>query len=187
MDTLGPNLLIGYDIGCSFSSTVASSSLGPRFKAMNNRLCVDAFHGYAHNFACQKKHHPNAIVGAGLEDLETMERIFSASNAVASLTRHATKYRRRVFIDEFFQQWDEDKYLNLALMLHNNYRQALKILQQEGTALEHAKEVLQLTNDDLDRFLAAEKEYVVQLQEPPEWNAHAVAYVTLLQKLREYT
>lgn len=187
MDTLGPNLLVGYDIGCSFSSTVASSSLGQRFKSLGHRLCVDAFHGYAHNFACQKKHHPNAIEGAGLEDLETMERIFSASNAVASLTRHATKYRRRVFIDLFFQQWDEDKYNNLALMLYNNYRQALKILAEEGTALEYAKADLGLTDDDLDRYLAAEKEYIVQLQEPPEWNASAVSYVTLLIKLRQHT
>ena len=82
MDVLGGQILYGYDIGCSFATTVRSSSLGHQFQQLGSRLCVNAFHGYAHNYKCQLKHHPNFIEGIGLEDLETLERVFSSSNQV---------------------------------------------------------------------------------------------------------
>jgi hypothetical protein len=44
----------------------------------------------------------------GLEDLETLERVFSSSNQLAAVTRYMSKYCRRVFIDLFFKQWDAD-------------------------------------------------------------------------------
>ncbi|KAF9530494.1 hypothetical protein CPB83DRAFT_748578, partial [Crepidotus variabilis] len=113
LNVLGDRLLVGYDIGCSFSKTVANSQLGSKFKASRSRFCVNAFHGYSHNFTCQKENHPNVIKGIGIEDLETLERVFSASNALASVTRNMSAYRRRVFIDLFFKQWDADKYANL--------------------------------------------------------------------------
>ncbi len=101
-------------------------------------MCVNAFHGYSHNYACQAVFHPSRMVGMGLEDFETMERIFSTSNQLAGITRHMSAYRRRVYIDMFFKQWDEDKYLNLGLMLYNNYVQALGIVDSEGKALADA-------------------------------------------------
>ena len=52
--------------------------------------------------------------GFGLEDLETCERVFAGSNAVARLTRHATAFHRRQFIDMYFRQWDAEKYENLG-------------------------------------------------------------------------
>ena len=57
----------------------------------------------------------------GIEDLETLERIFSFSNQLAAVMRYASAYHRQVFIDLFFKQWDEEKYQNLGLMLYNNY------------------------------------------------------------------
>jgi hypothetical protein len=93
MDVLRNQILYGYDI------TVSKSSLGIRFREQGSRFCVNAFHGYAHNYACQLKNHPMFVEGMGLEDLETLERVFSASNAVAPLTRHASAYSRHVFID----------------------------------------------------------------------------------------
>ena len=92
MDVLGPCLLVGYDIGCKFSSTISHSSLGEAFSKNNNRTCINAMHGYTHNYACQVANHPNAIDGMGLEDLETLERVFSSSNQVAALTRHSSAY-----------------------------------------------------------------------------------------------
>ena len=53
----------------------------------------------------------------GLEDLETLERVFSSSNALAGVTRYASAYWRRMYIELHFKQWDEDKYSNLATML----------------------------------------------------------------------
>lgn len=42
----------GYDISCSFETTVKNSSLGPDFVAKKGRFCVPAFHGYMHNHVC---------------------------------------------------------------------------------------------------------------------------------------
>ncbi|KAG2351418.1 hypothetical protein BDR07DRAFT_1236916, partial [Suillus spraguei] len=68
LDVIGERTLGAYDIGCRFASTVHASSLGPAFMEKQSCLCVDAFHGYAHNYVCQTQHHPLGIEGAGLED-----------------------------------------------------------------------------------------------------------------------
>ena len=54
--------------------------------------------------------------GFGLEDLETCERVFAGSNAVAHLTCHATPFHQHQFIDMYFQQWDADKYASLGVI-----------------------------------------------------------------------
>lgn len=43
-----------------------------------------------------------------------MERVFSASNAVARTTRYATQYHWTQALDLHFQQWDDDKYRELS-------------------------------------------------------------------------
>ena len=83
----------------------------------------------------------------GLEDLETLERVFGSSNALASITQHASTYRRGLYIEMHFKQWNEDKYLNLATMLTNNYRQALEIIKTDGPAVEQAKLLLGVTDE----------------------------------------
>ncbi|KAF7966426.1 hypothetical protein HWV62_38406 [Athelia sp. TMB] len=185
LDVMEERLLFGSDIGCSLSKTIASSSLGPKFKAKKCRCCVNAFHGYTHNWACQKLNHPNVIKGLGLEDLETLERIFSASNMVAPLTRNATAYHRRVFIDLFLQQWDEEKYLNLGTMLYNNYQQARNIIDKESIALVDTLQSLGITIAQLESWESEEVEYFKTVGKEPEWDAHAVVYVELLQELRD--
>ena len=177
--------IVGYDIGCSFNITLENSSLGPVFTQQGNRCCVNAFHGYSHNFECQKKHHPNVIEGMGLEDLETLERVFSSSNQLGGVTRYMSKYRRRIFIDLFFQQWDAEKYSNLGNMLYNNYVQALKILEEDGPALEHAKQSLNIMEGDLERWQEEEIVYFRNLGKEAEYDIHRVAYVELLQKYRD--
>ena len=185
MDTLGPSLLVGYDIGCVFGRTILSTSLGAKFRESGSRTCVNAFHGYSHNYKCQCKNHPNNIAGMGLEDLETLERIFSSSNSLAAVTRYASAYRRRLFIEMHFRQWDEDKYLNLATMLRNNYYQALEIINKDGSAVDEAKQSLGVTDGDLDLWKAEEEEYFQTLGHEPADRVHAIAYVEQLQKLRE--
>ena len=142
MDTLGPRLLVGYDIGCVFGGTILSTSLGDKFRELGSRTCVNAFHGYSHNYACQCKNHPNNITGMGLEDLETLERVFSSSNSLAAVTRLASAFRRRLFIEMHFKQWDEDKYSKLATMLHDNYKQAFSIIKNDGRAVDNVSEPL---------------------------------------------
>ncbi|KAI9059666.1 hypothetical protein FKP32DRAFT_1614124 [Trametes sanguinea] len=181
---LGARLLIGYDIGCAFCGTIDRSCLGPEFRGLLCRCCVNAFHGYSHSHRCQTQHHPSVIVGAGLEDFETMERIFSASNQLASVIRYASKYHRRMFIDLFFKQWDEDKYSNLATMLLNNYRQALTIIKEESPAVDEALLSLECTHDDLAQWQAEEAAYFARVGTEDPANAAAVEYVTLLRELR---
>ena len=180
---LGPRLLMGYDIGCVFQKTISSSSLGAEFADSKSRCCVNAFHGYSHNFACQTQNHPNAINGVGIEDLETMERIYSSSNQVAGVTRYASAYHRRVFIDMFFQQWDVDKYQNLALMLFNNYQQALTIIKEEGAAVEETMHELEITSADLEVWNREQASFFKTVGEESPWDTHAIAYVELLQEL----
>ncbi|KAL4259837.1 CxC1-like cysteine cluster associated with KDZ transposases domain-containing protein [Pleurotus pulmonarius] len=185
LDTLGPRVLLGYDIGCSFQSTVASSSLASRARDQGLRLCVNAFHGYSHSYACQQKHHPNIIPGTGLEDLETLERVFSVSNQLANVTRYASAFRRRLFIDNFFRQWDEDKYQNLGVMLYNNYKQALEIVNTDTIALQEAMNSLNIQEEDFARWQNEEIEYVSQLGTESEENLLHIMYVEMLQKLRD--
>ncbi|KDR81011.1 hypothetical protein GALMADRAFT_241624 [Galerina marginata CBS 339.88] len=181
---LGDRNLVGYDIGCSFTATLNSSSLGDVFKASLSRCCVNAFHGYSHNYLCQAQHHPNNIKGMGLEDLEGMERIFSGSNQLANVLRYATAYRRRLLIDLYVRQWDEDKYENLGIFIFNNYVQALKIIKEDSYALEHAMESLNIAGTaELDKWQAEELEYLRNLGKEEDYDVMAVAYVERLQEL----
>ncbi|THU88290.1 hypothetical protein K435DRAFT_821707 [Dendrothele bispora CBS 962.96] len=185
LEVFGDDWIMGYDIGCSFSQTIKSSSLAPQFNKRNCRTCVNAFHGYSHNFLCQLFFHPINIPGMGLEDLETLERVFSSSNQLASITRYATAYRRRVLIDLFFHQWDEEKYCNLANMLYNNYIQALTAIQEEGQELAEGLATLGLTAEDLEKYFDDESQHFQSLGTETEEDLHAVAYVELLQNYRE--
>ena len=112
-----------------------------------------------------------------------MERVFSSSNAVAIVTRYASAYHRRVFIDMFFQQWDDDKYQNLGLMLFNNYRQALSIISDEGSAVAEAIQSLGIQSSDLETWHREQTEFFETVGEESPWDIHAVAYVELLQEL----
>ncbi|KAI0682966.1 hypothetical protein BC835DRAFT_1311284 [Cytidiella melzeri] len=104
--------LVGYDVGCSFSVTTEKSSLGPAFTASGGCFCVCAFHSYSHSYTCQLEYHPNVITSAGIEDLETMERIFSVTNMLALVTSNfelqrlniaQTSYRMRTDITKSLQ------------------------------------------------------------------------------------
>ncbi|KAH9951708.1 hypothetical protein B0H21DRAFT_842744 [Amylocystis lapponica] len=184
MEVLGDQILLGYDIGCTFEGTICRSSLGSEWQRRRSRCCVNAFHGYTHNYACQTQNHPNVVDGMGLEDLETLERIFSGSNALAPITRYASAYRRRVFIDEYFQQWDDEKYAALSTMIYQNYVQAIEIIKTESVALVDAMRSLGITRPDLESWYEDERRYFQTLGEESPWDVHAVAYVESLQELR---
>jgi hypothetical protein len=185
LELLGERSLAAYDIGCGFASTIRSSSLGKAFEQQGCRICVDAFHGYAHNYACQTKNHLNCIQGAGIEDFGAIEHFFSASNALAPVIRYATAYRRSVFLDLFFKQWDDDKYLNLTTMIYHNYKQSINIIASESLALNGAKVSLGIQDGDLEAWRQEEIEYIACLGKETEWDIHAMTYVELLQKLRD--
>lgn len=110
LDHYGAGIGIGYDIMCAFWKTLRRSSLGADVTAMRFQGVVPAFHGHAHNRACQIGWHPLYVDGVGLEDFEECERTFSLSNHLASSTRLATAFHRRQQIDEHFYFHDQDKH-----------------------------------------------------------------------------
>ncbi|KAF9064137.1 hypothetical protein BDP27DRAFT_1384814 [Rhodocollybia butyracea] len=165
--------IVGYDIGCSFSKTVAKTSLNEPFQAKRCRFLRQCFF------------HPTHIKGMGLKDLETLERIFALSNQLASVTRYMSPYCRRVFINLYFQQWDRDKYANVATMLYNNYRQALTVLEKDAVELAHNLSQLNLTEDKLEDLWGEQRRCFKELGKESIEDVNGVEYVELLQKLRE--
>ncbi|KAG2158579.1 uncharacterized protein EDB93DRAFT_1237923 [Suillus bovinus] len=177
LEVLSPQLLIGYDVGCKLATTVKSTTLATKFNESNSCLCVDAFHGYTHNYACQDRNHPNVIQGMGLEDFSTMERIFSSSNQLAPVICYASAYNRHFFIDMFFKQWDEDKYMNIGNMLYNNYRQAHGIIERETIEFEHAKLSLGITDASIEEWQNQQSVYLETLGKEAECDVHVMMYV----------
>ena len=112
-----------------------------------------------------------------------MERFFSGSNAVAILTRNATKYNRRVFIELYFKQADADKYLALGDFLLGNYRQASDIIATEGNVLQQIMSVEGITEADLDQWQGEQREYFEStVGREAQEDIYRVAYVELLQE-----
>ncbi|KAI0075055.1 hypothetical protein K474DRAFT_1685473 [Panus rudis PR-1116 ss-1] len=180
---LKPNACSAMDINCAFETTVKHSSLASAALEVKHTFCVNAFHGYSHNYLCQLKNHPNVVEGVGLEDFETLERMFSSSNQLASVTRYASPFRRQLLIETYFKQWDEDKYANLGLFILNNYKQALDVLSRDAPALDEAKQKFSVTNAVLDKWEHEQQAYFATLDEEPAYDVQRVAYVELLQSL----
>ena len=114
IDVYGPDIACDYDIACAFSKTLASSSIGPLASENRFKLVLGWFHGYGHNALCQTEWHPQNVKGMGCADFEGCERVFSASNAIAPLTRHATRFHRHQAIEQHFTFWDEDRFVALS-------------------------------------------------------------------------
>ncbi|KAI0043338.1 hypothetical protein FA95DRAFT_1584139 [Auriscalpium vulgare] len=168
LDVYGSDIACGYDIGCAFSKTLASSSLGPRAAAQRFRLVVGSFHGHAHNRACQLYWHPRNVPGMGQANFEGCERVFGASNALAANTRNASKFHRHQDIEQHFAFWDEDKYANLSRYLANHYRAALAITTGYPDRIRARQEELGIGDDAFAQYVEAEKAYLAGLHaEPP--------------------
>lgn len=110
LDVYGSDICVGYDIACSFTATLKSSSLGPRATAARLRCVVPAFHGYAHSRSCQVKWHPLLVEGTGKEDFEGSERAFSASNSLAVGTRLSSRFHHAQAIQQHWLFWSMDKH-----------------------------------------------------------------------------
>ncbi|PSS29557.1 hypothetical protein PHLCEN_2v2956 [Hermanssonia centrifuga] len=175
------NKAIGYDIGCAFDATINSSPLvGPLAREHGIKFAVNAFHGYAHNRLCQLTNHPLYKSGFGLEDLETLERVFSSSNNVARTIRYASQFHWKQALNLFFMQWDEEKYAELTKFLYNNYRQALQIIEDFTPEVNRMKEVLGIEDVDIVRWADEEHKFLVELKNEPEERVLESAYVEAL-------
>ena len=183
LEVFSEHTLMAYNIGCNLDKTIDASFLRKQFKELHCRCCINAFHGFAHNYACQCQNHPHGIVGMGIKNLETLEQIFSFSNQLATVTCYTSAYHCQVFINLFFKQWDKEKYQNLSLMLYNNYWQSLNIILEQSQALAEAMASLGINEKVLEQWHDEEVEYFRTLEKEPEWDVHTMAYVELLQEL----
>jgi len=118
--TFGKNILFAYDIGCTFSATLSlsKSSIGDLAREANFRSCTGSFHGIAHHRSCQLQFLIGLQEGAGIEDGEGNECVYSESNALVAVTHHASPYCCHLQIQIHFSKWDEIKYEKLGASSH---------------------------------------------------------------------
>ena len=115
LDMFGSDLGGGYDIGCHFKTTLASSVLGKCAHSLNYTSLINAFHGHAHNRLCQLDNLMTYVEGLGLEDLKGCERAFSKSNTLAPSIQYASIFHRRQAIAYYFKYNDDmEVYANLS-------------------------------------------------------------------------
>ncbi|KAG1838896.1 hypothetical protein DFJ58DRAFT_668114, partial [Suillus subalutaceus] len=183
IDVYGSDGVTGYDIGCSFTKTAAASSIAMKVKNHNHHFVVNSFHGHAHNHRCQLQFHTLYQQGLGIEDLETCERVFSGSNAVAPVIQHASYFHWLQFIDLHFNQWDQDWYQELSQFMYQNYKQALNIINNLTPVVEELKTQLKITDTDFERWNIEELEYLQRLSIEQEYDPQKIAYVEALQLL----
>ncbi|KAG8701352.1 hypothetical protein FRC09_005418 [Ceratobasidium sp. 395] len=188
VDTLarvfGKNILLGYDIGCTFRGTALRSPLVGRIvKEMSMKFVVGSFHGYAHQRKCQLSNHPTHVKGAGLESFEQNEQLFSSTNDVARTTRHASAFHRRQHLALRLGAWDEDRRRNIGFVFKARYTRALDAI----TTLP--KEIRKLcpdkTDDDWRAMFEAERSYFNTLQAPSPESSFAMDYLKALRNLTE--
>jgi hypothetical protein len=148
---------------------------------------VGAFHGHAHRRLCQLDHLARYVPGLGLEDLETCERTFSKSNALAPTTRYTSIFHRQQAIASYFEYNDEyEVYANLCMFyllavstfsnlnfsadfLYNNYKQALDIISDSRVTLPKLMHDLNVTHESIfEDWLTEEKTYLQGLRTEPE-------------------
>ena len=110
LELYGSDIGLAYDIMCAFIKTVTRSSLGAKVVGLRLHGVVPTFHGHAHNRGCQTNWLLLYVEGAGLEDFEECEQIFSKSNELASITRLTTPFHCQQQIDEHFKFHNNDKH-----------------------------------------------------------------------------
>ncbi|KIK13838.1 hypothetical protein PISMIDRAFT_17711 [Pisolithus microcarpus 441] len=169
LDAFGSDLGSGYDIGCRFKTTLASSILGEHARSLNYTSLINAFHGHAHNRLCQLDNLTTYVEGLGLEDLEGCECAFLKSNALALSTRYASIFHRRQAIVCYFEHNDEmEVYANLTKFLLNNYKQALDLLSNGRVTLERLMCELRVSDPTIFRqWLDEEHVYLKSLLREP--------------------
>lgn len=174
---------IAYDIACKFAKTIAHSPLAGAAKSSKFLPMIGNVHGFAHFRLCQLLFLMLYIVSVGIEDGEGCERFFSASNSLASITRHQSSFHRRQSIAEFLYTKDIETYANSSKFIHGNYKQALKIIQGK-TVLKARMEAAGITSSDVFfQWLEEESEYLRSLAEVPVEETLEMEYFLKLQSL----
>ena len=118
LQDFGSDICLGYDIMCTFMTTLQKSCLGNKAVAFCLNGVVPAFHGHAHNHGCQCEWHPLYVKGVRIEDFKKCECTFCHSNELASVTCLVTLFHRQQHIDEHFYFHDLDKHTSSGIFLY---------------------------------------------------------------------
>ncbi|KAG2350209.1 hypothetical protein BDR05DRAFT_971794 [Suillus weaverae] len=177
---------LSYDIGCQFKTTLNNSALGPRAQSLHHTCLVGAFHGHAHKHLCQLYHLATYVSGLGLKDLETCERTFSKSNALASTLHYASVFHCQQLIATYFEHNDEyEVYPSLGTFLYNNYKQVLNILSDGEINLKKLMQDIHIPDESVfEWWLQEERDYLHSLCSEPE---HETLQMEYWQKLVNLT
>jgi Kyakuja-Dileera-Zisupton transposase len=191
-------LRIGYDIGCSFTATIAKSSIAQKARNKGLHVVVPAFHGYTHKHLCQLSFHPLFVPGFGIEDLETAERIFASFNGLANITCYASQFHRIQAIDLFSMQHDDDKYQELcmcfkSLLIHlqytkypsatfllGNYKQISKMIEELPGVIVTFRSGKACKDTDYHQHLESEWQYLLSCREESSKENLACEYIEWL-------
>ncbi|EPQ55524.1 hypothetical protein GLOTRDRAFT_75671 [Gloeophyllum trabeum ATCC 11539] len=185
VDMFGSRICIGYDIGCAFEGTVSRSSIADKACESLLRFVVGSFHGHAHNRGCQLRWHPLYVRGTGRSDFEGCERVFSASNALAAGTRHASRFHRHQAIDEHFAFWNLDKYASMSTFLLNHYREAQHVIDNHPLEIKEIQRKLAISDDNCLAYIRQEREYLQGLKKEPPDDTLRFDYVEALEHLEK--
>ncbi|KAF7325532.1 hypothetical protein MKEN_00402500 [Mycena kentingensis (nom. inval.)] len=152
--------LIGYDIGCQFHAwAMKNPKLAPLYLRTLCKAIVGAFHGAGHHRLCQLVNLPLYNKGCGLEAMENGEPFFSKSNALAGVTRYATRFHRQQAIVEYLAHSDVyDAYANISSLLATKYRNALEILDSLPALEEGMKRLNIQSRDVFETWLEEQRE-----------------------------
>ncbi|RDX41764.1 hypothetical protein OH76DRAFT_1363941, partial [Lentinus brumalis] len=134
---------------------------------------------------CQVNFLPLYFEGAGKEDFEGCECLFSESNGLAPGTRLATPFHRHQAIEEFAKFWSYQKHAESANFIHGNYKQALDIITNDSSDFNVLAEKLQITHEDCERYLGEEREYLSKRKTEPAEVAAKIDYIAALLRLKD--
>ncbi|KAJ4496536.1 hypothetical protein C8R41DRAFT_918347 [Lentinula lateritia] len=186
LDVIGEGIGMGYDIGCSFGTTINKSPLGSKARSLRFASLVGAFHGHAHSRLCQTSHLATYTKGLGLEHLEQCESFFSESNELASSMRYMSVFHRRQAISRYCYHHDNfEAYSQLSKFLVDNYKQALEIRATNHALAKTMNDLGIASTDVFHNWLKEEREYLSGLKKEPKFETLQMDYYRKLVKLDE--
>ncbi|THU97173.1 hypothetical protein K435DRAFT_663150 [Dendrothele bispora CBS 962.96] len=174
----------GYDIACNLLKLIARSPLAELAMEEKLHMLIGLLHAYAHNRPCQLKFLMLYINGAGIEDLEVCERFFSQSNALASVTRHSSKFHRPQSIANYaYHQDNFEAYANLSKFIIGNYKQCLGILASHSHVVDGLKSYGVRSVNTIFEWLEEERKFLESCEKTSTAETLTMAYYLALVEL----
>ncbi|KAF8158816.1 hypothetical protein K438DRAFT_1910014 [Mycena galopus ATCC 62051] len=177
----------GYDVGCKFGAQVKAHPVLSKLAANNNYVSlVGAFHGLGHGRFCQVENLVTYVEGVGTEALEGCETYFSKSNALASTTRHATRFHRQQAITTYMKHTDAfETYHGLSALLCSKYRRALEVLATQPAQREAMRRLGVTSPAEFEDWLEKEKTHLKGLSKEPLQETLEMEYYQKLVNLAD--